>query len=49
MMVVDVIDLVKRGYFCPETALLRVWRSGLDEDDPLEELVLTQELLLSRN
>ncbi|MFQ5961818.1 MAG: hypothetical protein ACE5MG_10500 [Candidatus Methylomirabilales bacterium] len=42
MMVVDVIDLVKRGYFCPETALLRLWRSG-QGDDPL------QELLLSRN
>ncbi len=49
MIVVHLIDLIKKGYSWPETSLLRAWRYGLAEDGSLQELLLTQELLLSRS
>lgn len=49
MRIVNLVDLVERGYFWPETITLRAWGHGVGEDDPLQELLLIQELLLSRN
>ncbi len=49
MRIVHLIDLIKKGYSWPETSLLRAWWNGFVEDDPIEELVLIPELLLSRN
>ncbi len=49
MIVVDVIDLVKKGYSWPETSLLRAWWNGFGEDGAFQELLLIKELLVSRN
>lgn len=44
---VYISDLVDRGYFWPQTILMRSWfcESGEEDDDTL----LVEELLLSRN
>ncbi len=46
---VYISDLVERGYFWPETPLLRAWMCDSGEEDPRQELLLIEELLLSRN
>lgn len=52
---VRIIDLVEKGYFLPETTLLRTLVSTLGDDGPGQELIqdllsiLTLRLLASRN
>ena len=46
---VYISDLVEQGYIWPETSLVSTWWSDLDEDDPNQERLVIQELLLSRN
>ena len=49
MRIVHLIDLAKKGYFCPETTLLRAPWCGMGMDDPVQEMLVIEELLLSRN
>ncbi len=49
MRLISLTDLVKQGYFYPETTLARGPWCGVDKDGPLQELLLIEELLLSRN
>lgn len=49
MRIVHLIDLIKKGYLWPETSVMRAWWYGFGEGDPLEELLLIAELLVSRN
>lgn len=49
MRIVYLMDLVKRGYFWPETTLLRILWSRLGEEASFQELLLIKELLQSRN
>ncbi|MFQ5656726.1 MAG: hypothetical protein ACE5G5_04240 [Candidatus Methylomirabilales bacterium] len=44
---VYISDLVERGYFWPQTILMRSWWSDSGEDD--DDALLIEELLLSRN
>ena len=46
---VYISDLVEQGYIWPETSLVSELWSDLGEDDPNEEPLVIQELLLSRN
>lgn len=47
---VYISDLVEQGYIWPETSLVSTWWSDLDEeDDPNQDPLVIQELLLSRN
>lgn len=49
MRLIPLVDLVKQGYFYPETTLVHGPWCGLGKDDPLQEVLLIEELLLSRN
>ena len=46
---VYISDLVDQGYIWPETSLVSNLWSDLGEDDPNQEPLVIQELLLSRN
>lgn len=49
MRIVYLIDLIKKGYLWPETSVMRAWWYGFGEGNPLVEVLLIAELLVSRN
>lgn len=49
MRIISLVDLVNQGFFYPETTLARGPWWGLGKDDPPQEFLLIEELLLSYN